>query len=135
MSENNNICKLNFTCKIKSDFYERLKFICSESGNKFVYSFQDGILVDDLNYLLKSSKYMTEAFPKFIQDSIKDNIPRPKNTENGQVDVENVTPCPDYSNIKIIINREYVIGDDIYSENLMKSFMESIEPYFEAFEN
>lgn len=134
MSENN-IRELNFTCILESKENEKLRFTCLEGGNTFVFTIQDDIPDDELKHLLKSSKYMTEAFPKFIQDSIKDNIPRPKNTENRQVDVENVTPCPDYSNIKIIINREYVIGDDIYSENLMKSFMESIEPYFEAFEN
>lgn len=132
MSENN-ICKLNFTCILESKENERLRFTCLESSNKFVYSIQNGIPIDELSHLLKSSKYMLNAFPDFIKDSITDVNPCPEIKGDNQVENEDTTPCPDYSKIKI--RRGYIVDDDIYSENLMKSFMESIEPYFEAFEN
>lgn len=115
MSETNNTCELNFTCLLTEE-NESLRFICRESGNTFVYSVQNDTPIYGLKYLLKHNRYMLDVFPEFIKDSLND-----------------VTSYSDCSNVKI--NREYVIDDDIYSDILKDSFIESIEPYFEAFEN
>lgn len=119
MSENNNIYELNFTCLLTDDNNGNLKFICSESCNSFMYSVRNDISIDELKHLLRNSSYMLECFPEFIESSL--------------TDVKDITPYLDYSNIKI--NREYIIDNGIYSNNLKDSFVESIEPYFEAFEN
>ena len=115
MSENNNTCELNFTCLLTNE-NESIKFICCESGNRFVYSFWDNISINEIKYLLKNNQYMLNEFPEFIKHSLND-----------------ITSCSNRSNVKI--NREYVIDDDIYSDILKESFVESIEPYFKAFEN
>ena len=116
MSEINNTCELNFTCLLTDDNNGRIKFICRENGNTFVYSVRDDTSINELKYLLKHNQYMLDVFPEFIEDSLND-----------------IKSYSNSSNVKI--NREYIIDDDIYSDILKESFVESIEPYFEAFEN
>lgn len=115
MSETNNNCELNFTCYLTKE-NGSTRFICCESGNKFVYSFWEDVSIDDLKHLLKNSQYMQNAFPEFIEDSLND-----------------VSSCSDRSNI--MISRGYALDEDIYSDTLKEAFIECIEPYFEAFEN
>lgn len=111
----NNTCELNFTCYLTKE-NGSMKFICCESGNRFVYSFWEDASIDDLKHLLKNSQYMRNAFPEFIEDSLND-----------------VSSSSNCSNVTII--REYAVDGNIYSDILKETFIECIEPYFEAFEN